>query len=127
MQFLRNPSKQQTLHGKIIYRAKLCDFKEVLLWQISPLFLFFVSVSFGEITFDGPQRICKCDPVTRLLNAKGVNLGMHHVMLEIGPSRLMVGDLWTLLPPHVAVQHSSETNSIKDFVGGWLVDKVVCS
>lgn len=30
-------------------------------------------------TFDGPQRIWKCDPVTRLLNAKGVNLGIHHV------------------------------------------------
>ena len=28
---LRNPSKKQTLHGKIIYRAKLCDFKEVFL------------------------------------------------------------------------------------------------
>ena len=67
------------------------------------------------------------EDITRLPNAKGVNLGMHHVMLEIGPSRLMVGDLWTLLPPHVAVQHSSETNSMKDFVGGWLVDKVVCS
>ena len=65
--------------------------------------------------------------LSRLLKAKGVNPGIHHVMLEIGPSRLMVGDLWTLLPPHVAVQHSSETNSMKDFVGGWLVDKVVCS
>ena len=86
-----------------------------------------MSVSFRNNTFDGPQRIWKCDPVTRLLNAKGVNLGIHHVMLEIGPSRLTFGDLWTLLPPHVAVQHSSETSSIKDFVGGWLVDKVAYS
>ena len=47
-------------------------------------------------------------------------------MLELGPSRLTVGNLWTLLPPHVAAKHSSETSCIKDFQGGWLVDKVVC-
>ena len=98
-----------------------------MLQQISPLFLFCVSVSFTDSAFDGPQRIWKCDPVTCLLNAKGVNLGIQYVMLEIGPSRLTVGDQWTLLPPHVAVQHSSETSSIKYFVGGWLMDKVPCS
>ena len=47
-------------------------------------------------------------------------------MLEIGPSRLTVGDQWTLLPSHVAAQHSLETSSIKDFVRGWLAHKVAC-
>lgn len=71
------------------------------------------------------QKPRKCDHVTRLLNARRVNLGIDNVMLEIGPSRLTVGDLWTLLPPHVAAQYSSVTSSIGNFVGGWLVDKVV--
>ena len=73
------------------------------------------------------QKPRKCDHATRLLNAWRVNLGIHNVMLEIGPSRLTVGDLWTLLPPHVTAQCSSVTSSIKNFVGGWLVDKVACS
>ena len=73
------------------------------------------------------QKPRKCDHVTRFLNARRVNLGIDNVMLEIGPSRLTVGDLWTLLPPHVAAQYSSVTSSIGNFVGGWLVDKVACS
>ena len=73
------------------------------------------------------QKPRKCDHVTCLLNARRVNLGIDNVMLEIGPSRLTVGDLWTLLPPHVAAQCSSVTSSIGNFVGGWLVDKVACS
>ncbi|CAH3135730.1 unnamed protein product [Pocillopora meandrina] len=71
------------------------------------------------------QKPRKCDHVTRLLNAWRVNLGIDDVMLEIGPSRLTVGDLWTLLPPHEAAQCYLVTSSIRDFVGGWLVDKVV--
>lgn len=73
------------------------------------------------------QKPRKCDHVTRLLNAWRVNLGIDDVMLEIGPSRLTVGDLWTLLPPHEAAQCYLVTSSIRDFVGGWLVDKVACS
>lgn len=71
------------------------------------------------------QKPRKCDHVTRLLNAWRVNLEIDDVMLEIGPSRLTVGDLWTLLPPLEAEQCSLVTSSIRNFVGGWLVDKVV--
>lgn len=67
----------------------------------------------------------KCDPVKRVLNARRVNLGMRNVMLVIGSLALTVVDLWTLLHPHVAMQHFSETSSIRGFVGGWLVYKVV--
>ena len=69
----------------------------------------------------------KCDPVKRVLNARRVNLGMRNVMLVIGSLALTVVDLWTLLLPHVAMQHFSETSSIRGFVGGWLVYKVACS
>ena len=69
----------------------------------------------------------KCDPVKRVLNARRVNLGMRNVMLVIGSLALTVVDLWTLLHPHVAMQHFSETSSIRGFVGGWLVYKVACS
>ena len=69
----------------------------------------------------------KCDPVKRVLNARRVNLGMRNVMLVIGSLALTVVDLWTLLHPHVAMQHFSETSSIQGFVGGWLVYKVACS
>ena len=69
----------------------------------------------------------KCDPVKRVLNARRVNLGMRNVMLVIGSLALTVVDLWTLLLPHVAMQHFSETSSIQGFVGGWLVYKVACS
>ena len=45
-------------------------------------------------------------------------------MLEVGPARLTVSDLWTLIPPNISSRHSSLTTSIKGFVKGWLVDKV---
>lgn len=67
----------------------------------------------------------KCDPVTHFLCVKKSSI--NDVMLEIGPFELTVGDLWTLAPPHVAEQHSSETSSINGFVKGWLLDKVACS
>lgn len=65
----------------------------------------------------------KCDPVTHFLCVKKSSI--NDVMLKIGPFELTVGDLWTLVPPHVAEQHSSETSSINGFVKGWLLDKVV--
>ena len=70
------------------------------------------------------QPNCKCDPVSRLVNAKKVGLGINDVMLQVGPSRLTVSDLWTLIAPNISSRHSSITNSIKGFVGGWLADKV---
>ena len=62
--------------------------------------------------------------MTRLLNAGRMCLGIHDVKFEVRPSRLTVGDLWTLLPLRLAKQHPAETSLIKDFVGSWLVDKV---
>lgn len=76
-------------------------------------------------TFGGPQRIWRCDPVTRLLNAKRVHLEMNQDMLTIGPFKLTVGDLWTLVSPDEAKKHASETRFIEGFVSGWLVDKIV--
>ena len=74
-----------------------------------------------------PQPNCKCDPVSRLVNANRVGLGKNDVMLEVGPARLTFSDLWTLIPPNISSQsrHSSlTTSSIKGFVKGLLVDKV---
>lgn len=68
---------------------------------------------------------CKSDPVSRLTNASKIGLGLNDVMLEVGPARLTVSDLWTLIPPNISSRHSFITNSIKGFVGGWLVDKVI--
>ena len=71
-----------------------------------------------------PQPNCKCDPVSRLVNANRVGLGINGVVLEVGPARLTVSDLWTLIPPNISSRHSSLTTSITGFVKGWLVDKV---
>ena len=48
-----------------------------------------------------PQPNCKCDPVSRLVNANRVDLGINDVMLEVGPARLTVSELWTLIPPNI--------------------------
>ena len=64
---------------------------------------------------------------TGYVNANRVGLGINDVMLEVGPARLTVSDLWTLIPPNISSQsrHSSlTTSSIKGFVKGLLVDKV---
>ena len=47
-------------------------------------------------------------------------------MLEVGPARLTVSDLWTLIPLDISSQSrhpSLTTSSIKGFVKGLLVDK----
>ena len=48
------------------------------------------------------QPNCKCDPVSRLVNAKKVGLRINDVMLQVGPARLTVSDLWTLIPPNIS-------------------------
>ena len=71
------------------------------------------------------QPNSKCNPISRLVNANTVGLGINDVMLEVGPARLTVSDLWMLIPPNISSRHSSLTTSIKGFVKGWLVDKVI--
>ena len=45
------------------------------------------------------QAACKCDSASRLVKAKSIGLGINDVMLEVGPARLTVSDLWTLILP----------------------------
>ena len=44
----------------------------------------------------------KHEPVSRLIEAHKIGLGTNSIMIEVGPTKLTVGDLWTLLPPDVA-------------------------
>ena len=69
----------------------------------------------------------KHEPVSRLIEAHKIGLGTNSIMIEVGPTKLTVGDLWTLIPPDVARRHNSETKSLKNFRPGWLIDKVITS
>ena len=71
------------------------------------------------------QPNCKCDPVSRLVNARRVGLGINDVMLLVGPARLSVSDLRTPIPLNISSRHSSFATSTKGFVkAGSVVDKV---
>ena len=67
----------------------------------------------------------KHEPVSRLIEAHKIGLGTNSILIEVQPTKLTVGDLWTLIPPDVARRHNSETKSLKNFRPGWLIDKVI--
>ena len=69
----------------------------------------------------------KHEPVSRLIEAHKIGLETTSIIIEVGPTKLTVGDLWTLIPPDVARRHNSETKSLKNFRPGWLIDKVITS
>ena len=66
----------------------------------------------------------KHEPLSRLITATKKGFKTQDVLLDVGPTKLTIGDLWTLIPPDMARKHSSETSSITNFRPGWLIDKV---
>ena len=66
----------------------------------------------------------KHEPLSRLITARRNGLKATDVLLDVGPTKLTIGDLWTLMPPDVSRKHSSETSSLTNFRPGWLIDKV---
>ena len=44
----------------------------------------------------------KHEPVSRLIEAHKIGLGTNSIMIEVGPAKLTVGHLWTLIPPDMA-------------------------
>lgn len=52
--------------------------------------------------------------------------GFQHFTLEYGPVKLNLSDMCTLLPPgHIITFKEIKSAVQKDFVPGWLIDKVV--
>lgn len=70
-------------------------------------------------------RLQKCDPLS-ILNSSKLSLKACDVVLEIGPFRVTLYDLWSTLQP--GTLSASVEKQIKDevprFVPGWLADTV---
>ena len=66
-----------------------------------------------------------CDPETIILS-KELELAAHDPVLQVGPFKVTLVDLWTLLPPG-KIGRNELQNIMKEqrtFVQGWLADTV---
>ena len=60
----------------------------------------------------------KHEPSSRLITVTRKGLKTQDVLLDVGPTKLTIGDLWTLIPPDIARKHSSKTLFITNL--SWL-------
>ncbi|XP_046856088.1 uncharacterized protein LOC124449187 [Xenia sp. Carnegie-2017] len=67
----------------------------------------------------------KANPLDCLLNASlnGIKLGDQ--MLELGPNKVTLQDLWTLIPPNEMTKYAATLIENKTVAPGWLSDTVI--